>query len=138
VAIMNLDTGSKKEQRNFGLLMAGAISAVDILHWLIRGREELALWPFIPAGAFLLLGLIFPKGLERLFVIWMKFALLVNGVMTRVLLSLVWILLITPMRAGLALRGKDPLNRTYWPDASSYWEDAEEQPDELNDYKNQF
>jgi Saxitoxin biosynthesis operon protein SxtJ len=138
MAIMNLDTSSKKEQRNFGFLMACAISGVSIVHWLIRGREELAVWPFIMAGVFLLLGLIFPKALEPIFVIWMKFALVVNWVMTRILLSLVWFLLITPMRVGFALRGKDPLNRTYLPEASSYWEDAEEQPDELNAYKNQF
>ena len=138
MANVNIDTSSKKEQRNFGIVMAVAISLVTLIHWLIRGREELSHWPFYLAGLFLVLALILPKLLEPVFVFWMKFAVVVNWVMTRLLLSSVWFAIITPMRIGIALMGKDPLKQNYMPRAATYWEDAEEQPKDLEDYRNQF
>lgn len=138
MAEMNVDTSSKREQRNFGLVMAAAVVVVNGIHWLIRGREDLLIWPFYIAGAFFVLGLVFPRALQPIFVLWMKFALMVNWVMTRVLLSLVWFGIVTPMRIGMSLMGKDPLKRKFLPEADSYWEDAEEHPDDLEAYKNQF
>jgi hypothetical protein len=58
--------------------------------------------------------------------------------MTRVLLSLAYFLLIVPGRVIMSIFGKDPLKRAWDPKATTYWEEPEEQPTELERYFNQF
>jgi hypothetical protein len=133
---LNIDTSDRKEQRNFGIVMAIAIVLVTLIHWLIRGH--LAVWPFYIAGAFLALGLVAPRVLEPIFWAWMKLALGLNWVVTRLLLSIVFFLLIVPFRVGLGLFGDDPMQRSWDPDAESYWEEAEEQPTDPSRYTNMY
>jgi bacteriorhodopsin len=133
---MNIDTSSRREQRNFGLVMAGAIVVVTLIHGAIRG--SLAPWPFYIAGAFLVLGLVAPIVLKPVLVVWIQFALLLNWIVTRVLLTLVWVLMFIPFRIVLSALGKDPLNRRRLPGAPTYWEPAEDQPADPKRYFNQY
>ena len=133
---MNVDTSSRKEQRAFGLVMATAIVVVTLIHWLIRG--DLATWPFYLSGAFLILALAVPVALKPVFVVWMKFALVLNWIMTRLLLSIVFYFMITPTRALMRIFSDDPLKRRIEPDTASYWEEPDEQPDDPARYENMF
>ena len=116
--------------------MAVAITVVTLLHWLIR--RDLATWPFYPAAAFLVLGLVAPPTLKPIFIVWMKFALVLNWIITRVLLSIIFYLMITPMRVARSLFGDDPLKREFLPDAETYWEKPEDQPDDPARYENMY
>ena len=133
---MDIDTSNRSEQRKFGIVMAIAIVVVTLVHWLIR--RDLAIWPLYPATAFLVLGLLAPAVLEPIFIVWMKFALLLNWIMTRFFLGIIFFLMITPMRVGLSLFGDDPLKRELLPDAESYWEVPDEQPDDPARYENMY
>ncbi len=133
---MDVDTSSRKEQRAFGLVMAAAIVVVTLIHWLIRG--DLATWPFYLSGAFLILGIAAPAVLEPVFVVWMKFALILNWIMTRLLLSMVFYLMIVPTRGLMLIFSDDPLKRRFEPDSASYWEEPDEQPDDPARYENMF
>jgi len=132
----NVDTSSKREQRNFGIVMAIAIVIVTLIHWAIRGH--LVTWTFYLAGAFLILGLVAPIVLKPVFVVWMKFALVLNWIITRVLLSIVFFLMIVPTRVGILIFSTDPLKREFLPDADTYWEEPEDQPDDPARYENLF
>ena len=133
---MDVDTSSRKEQRAFGLVMDAAIVVVTLIHWLIRG--ELATWPFYVSGAFLVLGLAAPAALKPVFVVWMKFAVILNWIMTRLLLSIVFFLMIAPTRGLMLIFSDDPLKRRFEPDKASYWEEPDEQPDDPARYENMF
>ena len=133
---MDVDTSSRSEQRKFGIVMAVAITVVTLLHWLIRG--DLTAWPFYLAAAFLILGLIAPPVLKPIFIIWMKFALVLNWIITRVLLSVIFYGMITPMRFAMSLVGNDPLKRELLPDAETYWEAPDEQPEDPARYENMY
>jgi hypothetical protein len=63
--------------------------------------------------------------------------LAVNWVVTRILLGVVFYGMITPGRLFLAVTGDDPLQRKWQPEALTYWEDPEDQPDELEAYMGQ-
>ena len=134
--MMQVDTSSRSEQRDFGLVMADALVAVALVHCAIRGH--LAAWMIYLADAFFLLGLLAPLLLRPIFAVWMKFAVGVNWLMTRVLLSIVFFGLITPMSLWFRLRRVDPLDRAWKPDADTYWEEAEEQPDDPRRYFRQY
>lgn len=133
---MDIDTSSRKEQRNFGLGMAAIIVAFTLVHGWFHGA--LAIWPFYAALAFFILGLLAPPLLRPVFVLWMKFALLLNWLMTRLVLTLVFLLMITPMRVFIKLFREDPLKRAWDREASTYWEEPERQPDGLDEYFRQF
>jgi Saxitoxin biosynthesis operon protein SxtJ len=134
---MAFDATNRKEQRNFGLLMAGALTAIGLFRWWRHGGEA-PLWLFAVAAGLAVLGLVFPRSLRWPLYVWFKFALALNWVMTRILLALAFILLITPTRFLVKWFGEDPLKREWLPDADTYWEEPDEHPDELERYLNQF
>ena len=133
------DTGSRTEQRKFGLVMAAAFCVFGLLRWAIHHFTVLPVWFFAGAAVFGVLGLAAPRVLEPVFVVWMKFAEALNWFMTRVFLTVAWWLIITPtgmiMRLG---RREDPLKRAWLPPNTSYWEPAEEIGEGAESFKNQF
>lgn len=133
---MNIDYYNRSEQRKFGLTMALAITAIGLIRWWLRGEPSYVF--FGVAAAFLALGLAAPFALRPLFRGWVAFALALNWIMTRVLLTLVYYPLIVPMGLAMQLLGKDPLKRGRLPDHESYWEEPDGQPDDIESYYNQF
>ncbi len=136
--MIDIDTSSKSEQRKFGIVMGIAISVLGLIRFALHGFEHIPTNFFIVAAVFFLLGLIVPKVLQPIFVIWMKFALALNWVMTRVLLTLAFYLMITPVRVLVQIFSEDPLKRQWPPVGESFWEEPEEQPEEFDRYRNQF
>lgn len=134
----NVDISDRKEQRKFGLVMAAGISVVGLIRWWAHGFGEPPLYFFYVAAAFAVLGLAVPLVLKPFFYVWMKFALAINWVMTRVMLLLAFWILIVPTRVLMKLFADDPLKRQWLPEETSYWEDAEEQPEEMDRYTKQF
>lgn len=132
----NINISDRREQRKFGVVMAAAFVVLACIRWWLKGYTPVML--FGVAGAFLVLAIVGPRALKPVFAAWLKFAEALNWVVTRVALIAVFMLLIVPTRLVLRVFGKDPLNRRWLPDASTYWEDAEEQPDEFERYLNQF
>jgi hypothetical protein len=139
----NIDYDSRREQRNFGLVMAVAITALMGIRWAHRywkfadGALPSVWWPAV-AGAFLLLALLYPRALKPLFYVWMQFAFALNWLITRILLSFVFLAMLAPGHLILVLARKDPLKRRWEPDALTYWDDPEDQPREFDRYKDQF
>jgi len=132
------NTADKTEQRKFGLVMAVAVTVIGLIRWWFHGFGAFP-WGYIYiAAAFGVPGLLFPRVLQPVFWAWMKFSVGLNWVMTRLILSLAFFLMIVPMRVILMIVRHDPLNRSWKPDLPSYWEDAEEQPEDLERYMNQF
>jgi len=136
--MLNVDTSDRKEQRKFGLTIGAAFAVLGLLRWAIGGFAHFPQYFLILAAVLCALGLIAPKALQPLFVVWIKLAIALNWVMTRVMLSLAFYLMITPVRLIIRLFGDDPLKRAWQPDAATYWEEPEDQPKELERYLNQF
>ena len=135
---MNVDIASTKEQRKFGFVMGAAITVLGLVRWWLHGFAELPVYFFSVAAAFAVLGLVAPRILKPVFYLWIRFGLAMNWLVTRLVLLIAFWITIVPTRVLIRLFGKDPLKREFLPDASSYWEDAEEQPDTMERYLKQF
>ena len=135
---MKLDNSSRTEQRQFGILMAVCIGLIGRYRWWKHGFVELPTYFFAVAAVFLVLGLIAPPVLRPVLIVWMKFAEALNWVMTRILLTLAFVILIIPVRVIMKIVGHDPLNRAWDPTAATYWEEPEDQPKEFERYLDQF
>ena len=136
--MLDINTKDKKEQRKFGIVMAVAFAVLGLIRYAIHGFHVFPVNFMIVAVAFLALGLVIPKALQPVFWAWIKFAIGVNWVMTRVLLTVSFFGMIVPASVLIRLFGDDPLNRKWKQPGESYWEDPEEQPAEFERYLNQF
>ena len=138
--MMHIDTSKKQEQRKFGIVMAAAIAALGLLRWALHGfaATHVPVYFLAVAAVFLGLGLALPSVLKPIFIAWMKFALLLNWVITHLFLTIAFYGMITPVRLLIRIFSQDPLKRAWLHDAETYWEDAEEQPDDFEQLRNQF
>ena len=137
--MMTPNTSDRIEQRNFGLVMAAAFCVLGLLRWAIHQFGAFPVWFFVVGALFAVLGLLAPRVLRPVFVVWMKLADVLNWVMTRVFLTVAWYLIITPTGLIMHLRrGEDPLKRAWLPTPATYWEEAEELGEGVEGFKNQF
>jgi hypothetical protein len=141
--MIDIDTSDKREQRNFGLVMAGAITLLGFIRWGLhwRGAESMPTLPvyyMAVSSAFIVLALLMPKVLKPLFVVWMKFANVLNWIVTHIILSLVFFLTVVPIGILMRAFGKKPLEIGLDSKADTYWEDAENQFDDVEKYTKQF
>ncbi len=116
---MRLHVKTKKELRKFGLVMTVPLALIGgYLWWKERGAYPIVLG----TGAFFLIsGLLYPRILRPIERIWMKFAELVGAIMTRVILSIAFFLIITPMGLLLRVLGKDLLHIRRGAHEKSFW-----------------
>jgi hypothetical protein len=67
-----------------------------------------------------------------------RLAGLVGWSLTWILLTAVYLLIFTPIALIRRLRGRDPMARTFLPEASSYWQDHAPIAPGIERYKTQF
>ncbi len=136
--MLDIDTSSRTEQRKFGLVMAAAIIVLGLIRYALHGFAQFPVYFFAVACVFAFLGVCCPRVLKPVFIGWIKFAVVLNWLMTRLLLTAVYWLLIVPMGIGMRLVGNDPLKRKWLARDESYWDAPEEQPEEFERWRNQF
>ena len=114
---------SGRDLRKFGLVMAAAFGALGgLAAW--RGRSAGPVLLGV-AAAFLVLGLAFPRLLRPVEKAWMAVARVMGVVMTHVILTLFYFLVITPFGVAMRIAGRDPLQLKAAPARDSFWEAVE-------------
>ncbi|MBV6465434.1 MAG: hypothetical protein DYG84_13285 [Candidatus Brocadia sp. AMX3] len=127
---------SKKELRKFGITMGAVLVVIGGLLWW-RGKEYYS-YLFIPSAVFFFLGLIIPFLLKPVHKMWMGLAVLMSWFMTRVILSILFYLGLTPMGFVARLFGKDFLRLKFDKQATdSYWI-LKEKGKDRDTYEKQF
>ncbi len=127
---------TRRELVLFGLLMAGVIAALGLFRWWRHGHVPVVFFGI--AAVFLLAGLIAPAALRPVYKGWMWFGERLNRVMTFLLLNISFWLMIVPTGLLMRVFGDDPLKRKWDPEATTYWEGPDDQPEDLDPYRNQF
>ena len=112
---------SPRALRQFGLVVGGVLLAVaGLLLWRI-GPGGWA-WALGAVGATLVvLGAVAPVVLAPIRRAWMTGAFALGFVMTRVILTLAFVVVFLPTALVLRLVGKDLLARRLDPDAETFW-----------------
>ena len=110
---------TEKDFRKFGLLIGGLL-LLDGTWSLFRGKPFAA--PTICAALLLiLLGAIYPRALRWLYVAWMTLGTVLGWFVSNIILTLVFVLIVTPLGVAARLFGKDFLARKTDPNAKTYW-----------------
>ena len=126
---------SNKDIRSFGITIGIILFIISGL-LMYSGKESYQLIA-IAASIFIGLGLILPVLLKPIYFVWMTFAAILGWVMTRVILSLVFYLIMTPIGLLTKLLGEDFLALKKIK-SDSYW-NYRDSSEELNqNYEKQF
>ena len=118
--IKTLDTSSK-EIRKFGLVIAIALGVIGIFISLKTHNLDVSIWLFGLGLLFLILGIILPSILRPVYRIWMLLAYFIGGIVSRVILTVLFYVVLTPTGLVLRLFGKDVLDQRFEKDRESYW-----------------
>ena len=98
------------ELRKFGLTFSGIITALFGLIVPFLFGFDFPVWPWILAGLVGGLALVCPKALNWFYQLWMRFGVIMNIIMSRLILGAVFVLTVIPTGLIFKLRGKDILD----------------------------
>lgn len=127
---------SDRDLRKFGLMVGGVFTVLGLLFlWRHKAFYPYLLWP---GAALVLLGTILPRALKWVYLVWMSVAFVLGFVMAHVILTLLFLLVITPMGLAARLTGKDFLSLKLDRTAKSYWLPRPSKPKSAKDYERQF
>lgn len=109
-----------QELKKFGLLMAGVISVLFGLMIPFLGNHAYPLWPWTISSVFLIISLVHPKLLAKVYSTWMKIGHMLGWINTRIILAILFFGILTPIGCLLRLLKKDPLMKTPDPKLTTY------------------
>ena len=132
--INNINT-RKKDIRSFGYTIGIILLFISLI--LFYYNIELYMGFSIVALVFIILGILFPLSLKPIYLIWMIFAVLLGWLMTRIILTLLFYIILTPIGLVTKLLGEDFLSLKNKRD-NSYWNNRDIQADLNKNYKKQF
>ena len=116
--IKHIKTG-KKDLRSFGVTI-GIILLLIAGFLFYKDKESFQIFLYV-AGTFIGFGLIIPIILKPIYIVWMVFAVILGWFMTRVILSLLFYVIITPIGVVLRTFGKDLIGLKFSKKQDTYW-----------------
>ena len=111
--------------RNFGLVFGGLLIGFFglLLPWI--WDYQWPVWPWPVGLAFAGLAWIRPSLLRWPYLAWMRLGLALGWVNSRIILSLLFFVIVTPIGLVMRLLGKDPMHRKLQAGLNSYRVDSE-------------
>ena len=126
---------SPRALRRFGFTVGLVVLLLGAFLWW---RERGAGWPLLTIGALLLVAAgLAPSSLKWVHGPWMMGALALGSIVTRIILTTVFFLVITPIGLLQRLVGKSAIVVAFTADSASYWQ-SRPAPPAPEDYEKQF
>jgi hypothetical protein len=124
------------QARKSALVVASVLLAIALWN-LYRGRETVVLIFGSISAALIIAGLFIPAGARAFHKAWMRLAVALGHVNSRVLLTLMYYLVFTPYGLASRLAGRDPLRRR-GAGGESYWVERKRTRQEREQFERLF
>ncbi len=127
--LRHLDTG-RAALRRFGLVVGAVFAGLGA--WIFYRHGGPAPGALVAGGVgvvLVVLGALAPPSLRIPYRVWMAVAFAMGFVMTRVLLTVVFFAIVTPIGWAMRLVGHDAMRRRRDPDAGTYWISRDDAPE---------
>ena len=111
----------KKQLREFGIVMGVFFG---ILGGLLFWRHRHYLWAVSASSFFFAFGFFLPQALKPLQKAWMALAVLIGFVMSRVILTVLFFLVLSPLALVSRLFGKIYLDLAFRKSGPTYWSEV--------------
>ncbi len=126
----------KKDLREFGFIVGGVFVTISLIGLFSqRGWASVLI---IVGSILMILGAVAPRILLPFQKAWMVIAIILGAVMSRVILTIVYFLVVTPIGLFLRIIGKHFIDLEIHDDSSSYWMIREAEGQESEDSERQF
>ena len=122
-----------KDLRTFSLIWSFIFLVITVFPLASEGYVRL--WSVGCFAFFLGVAYIRPTILTWFYRVWLKFGMIIGGIISKIILVVLYYGVFTPFGLVFRVLGKDPLNRRLDPKSTSYWTLRENQPGSL---RNQF
>lgn len=110
----------KNELRNFGFAVGSIFIILFGLLLPFLRSNSFPVWPWIIAVILFMGAFIAPIVLKPIYAVWMKVGHILGCINTTILLSIIFILLITPIGLLIRFFGRDPMQRKFETNLKSY------------------
>ncbi len=110
----------KKDLRQFGIVLGIILGAFGSIHFL-RHHQSAYKWFFSFSASSFIFGIFFPLKLKPVFTVFTKIAHAIGWVNTRIILTVVYYVILTPIGLLMRIFGKDILSLKIDKGAKSYW-----------------
>lgn len=127
---------TNKQLRRFGFVVGMGLAVVAGISWY-RGHTAAPLVLWSASAVLLLLGLAYPPALAPVEKGWIKFGNALGWINTRIILTFLFALVVTPIGA-LARLFRDPLDRRFDEHKTTYWLLRKPAPARPESYERQF
>jgi len=127
---------TKKDLRKFGITVGSVLAAIAVL--LFYFEKPSAIYFAVIGGLLILFGALFPQLLKPLNKIWMGLAIILGFIMSRLILTVLFYLVLTPIALLAKLVGKKFMILKYDKSAKTYWEKRTIIHKKQIDYERQF
>ena len=126
----------KSDLRKFGITVGIILLIIaGVLFW----KEKESFQILLTAGAVLLiLGVTIPAILKYIYWVWMIFATIIGWIMTRMILSLMFYMIFTPIGFILRLFGKQFIELNWNKTENTYWKYRSKSIFKKENYEKQF
>ena len=112
-------TATRKELRQFGLLVGAIFTVIGLWPVVFRG-EPLRLWAIGIGGLLIACGGMLPQLLGPIYKGWMWVGHILGWINTRILLGIVFYALVTPMGLVFRFMGKDMMRQAFAESSTTY------------------
>lgn len=129
-------TSTKSDLRKFGITVGTVFGLLGVL-FLLRGKGAYPYFIIISA-ALILPGIVIPSILKPIYKVWMSFAVVMGWFMTRVILTILFFLIFTPISLISRLFGAKYLDVKIDKSAESYWNRRKSTEFRKQNYERQF
>jgi len=126
----------ESELKKFGITI-GIVLGLLGMWFLWRGKDG-SYSLLISSIAFLSVGIVFPLLLKPVHTLWMSLAVIMGWLVTRVIITILFYLVVTPIGFLARICGKDFLNIKFDRNAKSYWISRKATTSDKRSYENQF
>ncbi|PIQ90412.1 MAG: hypothetical protein COV71_04105 [Candidatus Omnitrophica bacterium CG11_big_fil_rev_8_21_14_0_20_41_12] len=130
--VKNADVGKFK---SFGITMGVAFLVISSILFF---KHKSVVAYVIVSAVFFLIAIVIPKLLKPLYIFWMRLALVLSWVNTRLILFLLFYLIFTPIGLIIKILRIDLLDRKIDKTKGTYWKDKEKKEFGLASYERQF
>jgi hypothetical protein len=116
------------------LMLGAAVGGYQLL-W----KGAASGWYWIIAGVVLCLSRLITPLFRQLYSLWLAFSVILGYFVSRIVLTIIFFLVITPMALIFRVIGKDPMERKLDRKATSYWSKKEQEANpSIERYEKQF
>ena len=126
-------TYQKGSERGFAFVFAIVFLIIALFPLIYN--ESIHMWGILLSLCFLMIGIFKPTLFKIPNLIWIKFGLFLGSIISPIVISLIYIMVVIPTGLAMKIFRKDPLNQKLNSNQKTFWV---RRKDKLQSFKNQF